>query len=155
MYNRCSMNGSAYIQTLHHNNHHKYNRPMIHYGDLEQSLPEHRLVIDRRRGLFTRTKQSAMSVRFSSDGRRLLALRRRMPPVLYDTGSPRVLAQFDDLGYFNSCTMKSCCFAGESDQVSLPFLTSLSSFSLIFSKIHLCISVMHLLSHFLLGVHFS
>uniref|UniRef100_A0A8C6SMW8 Ddb1 and cul4 associated factor 5 n=1 Tax=Neogobius melanostomus TaxID=47308 RepID=A0A8C6SMW8_9GOBI len=50
--------------------------------------------------------QSAMSVRFNSTGTQLLALRRRLPP-------------FDNQGYFNSCTMKSCCFAGDKDQYIL------------------------------------
>lgn len=62
--------------------------------------------------------QSAMSVRFNSNGTQLLALRRRLPPVLYDIHSRLPVFQFDNQGYFNSCTMKSCCFAGDRDQVS-------------------------------------
>lgn len=61
--------------------------------------------------------QSAMSVRFNSNGTQLLALRRRLPPVLYDIHSRLPVFQFDNQGYFNSCTMKSCCFAGDRDQV--------------------------------------
>ncbi|XP_030879185.1 DDB1- and CUL4-associated factor 5-like [Leptonychotes weddellii] len=60
--------------------------------------------------------QSAMSVRFNSNGTQLLALRRRLPPVLYDIHSRLPVFQFDNQGYFNSCTMKSCCFAGDRDQ---------------------------------------
>jgi hypothetical protein len=60
-----------------------------------------------------------MSVRISSDGRRVLALRRRLPPVLYNLHSREPLCQFDHPGYYNSCTMKSCCFAGEKDEVCL------------------------------------
>uniref|UniRef100_A0A4W3I9H1 DDB1 and CUL4 associated factor 5 n=1 Tax=Callorhinchus milii TaxID=7868 RepID=A0A4W3I9H1_CALMI len=63
--------------------------------------------------------QSAMSVRFNSSGTQLLALRRRLPPVLYDIHSPQSVFEFDNQGYFNSCTMKSCCFAGDSDQFVL------------------------------------
>lgn len=63
--------------------------------------------------------QSAMSVRFSSSGTQLLALRRRLPPVLYDLHSRLPSFQFDHQGYFNSCTMKSCCFAGDRDQYVL------------------------------------
>ncbi|XP_069588405.1 DDB1- and CUL4-associated factor 5 [Ranitomeya imitator] len=63
--------------------------------------------------------QSAMSVRFNSSGTRLLALRRRLPPVLYDIHSRLPIFQFDNQGYFNSCTMKSCCFAGDRDQYIL------------------------------------
>ncbi|XP_053553967.1 DDB1- and CUL4-associated factor 5 [Bombina bombina] len=63
--------------------------------------------------------QSAMSVRFNSNGTRLLALRRRLPPVLYDIHSRLPIFQFDNQGYFNSCTMKSCCFAGDRDQFIL------------------------------------
>lgn len=61
--------------------------------------------------------QSAMSVRFNSAGTHLLALRRRLPPVLYELHSRLPSFQFDNQGYFNSCTMKSCCFAGDRDQV--------------------------------------
>ncbi|XP_032882748.1 DDB1- and CUL4-associated factor 5 [Amblyraja radiata] len=63
--------------------------------------------------------QSAMSVRFNSSGTQLLALRRRLPPVLYDIHSPQSVFEFDNQGYFNSCTMKSCCFAGDRDQFVL------------------------------------
>uniref|UniRef100_UPI00398E8C4A DDB1- and CUL4-associated factor 5 n=1 Tax=Pristiophorus japonicus TaxID=55135 RepID=UPI00398E8C4A len=63
--------------------------------------------------------QSAMSVRFNSSGTQLLALRRRLPPVLYDIHSPQSVFEFDNQGYFNSCTMKSCCFAGDHDQFVL------------------------------------
>ncbi|XP_061897248.1 DDB1- and CUL4-associated factor 5 [Entelurus aequoreus] len=63
--------------------------------------------------------QSAMSVRFNSTGTQLLALRRRLPPVLYDLHSRLPSFQFDNQGYFNSCTMKSCCFAGDRDQYIL------------------------------------
>ncbi|XP_075701045.1 DDB1- and CUL4-associated factor 5 isoform X2 [Rhinoderma darwinii] len=63
--------------------------------------------------------QSAMSVRFNSSGTQLLALRRRLPPVLYDIHSRLPVFQFDNQGYFNSCTMKSCCFAGDRDQYIL------------------------------------
>ncbi|XP_037550753.1 DDB1- and CUL4-associated factor 5 [Nematolebias whitei] len=63
--------------------------------------------------------QSAMSVRFNSTGTQLLALRRRLPPVLYELQSRLPSFQFDNQGYFNSCTMKSCCFAGDRDQYIL------------------------------------
>uniref|UniRef100_A0A663MQ84 DDB1 and CUL4 associated factor 5 n=1 Tax=Athene cunicularia TaxID=194338 RepID=A0A663MQ84_ATHCN len=63
--------------------------------------------------------QSAMSVRFNSNGTQLLALRRRLPPVLYDIHCRLPVFQFDNQGYFNSCTMKSCCFAGDRDQYIL------------------------------------
>ncbi|XP_061700120.1 DDB1- and CUL4-associated factor 5 [Syngnathoides biaculeatus] len=63
--------------------------------------------------------QSAMSVRFNSTGTQLLALRRRLPPVLYELHSRLPSYQFDNQGYFNSCTMKSCCFAGDRDQYIL------------------------------------
>ncbi|KAB0345448.1 hypothetical protein FD754_022374 [Muntiacus muntjak] len=65
--------------------------------------------------------QSAMSVRFNSNGTQLLALRRRLPPVLYDIHSRLPVFQFDNQGYFNSCTMKSCCFAGDRDQIWSPY----------------------------------
>uniref|UniRef100_A0A1B6L8U1 Uncharacterized protein n=1 Tax=Graphocephala atropunctata TaxID=36148 RepID=A0A1B6L8U1_9HEMI len=65
------------------------------------------------------TEESCMSVRWDGRGNRLLALRRRMPPVLYSVDSPFHLAQFDHSSYYNSCTMKSCSFAGENDQFVL------------------------------------
>ena len=58
-----------------------------------------------------------MSGRFNSTGTQLLALRRRLPPVLYELHSRLPSFQFDNTGYFNSCTMKSCCFAGDKDPV--------------------------------------
>ncbi|XP_018304933.1 DDB1- and CUL4-associated factor 5, partial [Mycetomoellerius zeteki] len=64
-------------------------------------------------------QQSCMNVRFNSMGDRLLALRRRLPPVLYAVDSPTHLCEFDHTGYYNSCTMKSCCFAGENDEYVL------------------------------------
>lgn len=60
-----------------------------------------------------------MNVRFNAAGNRLLALRRRLPPVLYAVDSPNHLCQFDHPGYYNSCTMKSCCFAGDNDEYVL------------------------------------
>ncbi|XP_022237870.1 DDB1- and CUL4-associated factor 5-like isoform X2 [Limulus polyphemus] len=63
--------------------------------------------------------QGAMSVRFNSSGSQLIALRRRLPPVLYNVHSSYPVAEFDHPGYYNSCTMKSCSFGGDSDQYIL------------------------------------
>lgn len=63
--------------------------------------------------------QGCMNVRFNTAGNRLLALRRRLPPVLYAVDSSTHLCQFDHPGYYNSCTMKSCCFAGDNDEYVL------------------------------------
>ena len=65
----------------------------------------------------SKSKQKCMSVQISSDGRRVIGLRRRLSPVLYDIHSARTVCNFDHAGYYNSCTMKSCCFAGDRDQV--------------------------------------
>ncbi|CAG2112092.1 unnamed protein product, partial [Medioppia subpectinata] len=65
------------------------------------------------------SSQSAMSVRFNKTGTLILALRRRLPPVLYNLRSSYPIVEFDDSGYYNSCTMKSCCFGGDSDQYVL------------------------------------
>lgn len=67
----------------------------------------------------THASQSAMSVRFNATGTQILALRRRLPPVLYDVASGHTAVEFDHPEYYNSCTMKSCCFAGERDQYVL------------------------------------
>ena len=43
------------------------------------------------------SRYGAMSARYSSDGRRLFVLRRRLPPVLYDLrSSPAPLCQVSD-----------------------------------------------------------
>lgn len=60
-----------------------------------------------------------MSVSFSSSGKQVLALRRRLPPILYRTCSPTPVCQFYHQDYYNSCTMKSCCFAGDNDEYVL------------------------------------
>lgn len=64
-------------------------------------------------------QQSANSVRINRSGDQILALRRRLPPILYSIHSNKPLCEFDHTGYFNSCTMKSCCFAGDNDQYVL------------------------------------
>ncbi|KAJ8723827.1 hypothetical protein PYW07_007807 [Mythimna separata] len=63
--------------------------------------------------------QNCMSVRFNSAGTQILALRRRQAPVLFDVPFPEPVAEFYHQDYYNSCTMKSCTFAGEEDQFVL------------------------------------
>jgi len=70
-------------------------------------------------GNINNVSHSAMSVRFSGDGQRLLALRRRKPPVLFELNSPEPTVEFDHPGYYNSCTMKSCSFGGLNDEFVL------------------------------------
>ncbi|KAG6455443.1 hypothetical protein O3G_MSEX009224 [Manduca sexta] len=65
------------------------------------------------------TSQNSMSVRFNSTGTHILALRRRLAPVLYAVHSAEPVAEFYHQDYYNSCTMKSCSFAGERDQFVL------------------------------------
>ncbi|XP_017057283.1 DDB1- and CUL4-associated factor 5 [Drosophila ficusphila] len=60
---------------------------------------------------------SCMSVRFNCNGTLLLTLHRRLPPILYSPGSPEPVATFYHEEYFNSCTMKSCTFAGPQDEL--------------------------------------
>lgn len=64
-------------------------------------------------------QQSCMSVRINARGSHLVALRRRLPPVLYELGSTHPLCDLDHDGYYNSCTMKSCSFAGPNDEYVL------------------------------------
>jgi len=64
-------------------------------------------------------QQASMSVRFNQAGTQILGLRRRLPPVLYNIHSPAHVCQFDHPGYYNSCTMKSCSFAGSDDEYIL------------------------------------
>ena len=63
--------------------------------------------------------QNCMSVRFNKSGDQILALRRRLPPVLYSIDSSEPRAYFYHSDYYNSCTTKSCCFAGDADQYVL------------------------------------
>ncbi|XP_063539342.1 DDB1- and CUL4-associated factor 5 [Cydia strobilella] len=63
--------------------------------------------------------QNSMSVRFNKAGTHVLALRRRLPPVLYALYEQEPRAEFYHQDYYNSCTMKSCSFAGESDKYVL------------------------------------
>ncbi|ALC46585.1 CG42233 [Drosophila busckii] len=60
---------------------------------------------------------SCMSVRFNCNGSLLLTLHRRLPPILYNPSSPEPVACFFHDEYFNSCTMKSCTFAGPQDEL--------------------------------------
>lgn len=63
--------------------------------------------------------ENCMSVRFNTLGTQVLALRRRLPPILYNSCSPIAVCQFYHSDYYNSCTMKSCSFAGENDDYVL------------------------------------
>lgn len=74
-------------------------------------------------------RQKAMSVVFNRNGDQLLALRRRLPAVLFDVGKLLPVCQFTHEGYVNSCTMKSACFCGDSDQACsrCPFIHYVSS----------------------------
>ncbi|KAH7940176.1 hypothetical protein HPB52_022091 [Rhipicephalus sanguineus] len=60
--------------------------------------------------------QSAMSVRFNGRGTQVLVLRRRRPPAVFRLEGRQPLVQLDHTDYCNSCTMKSCCFAGQRDE---------------------------------------
>ena len=60
-----------------------------------------------------------MSVTFNQNGNLLYALRRRLPPVLFKLHQSQAFCQFDADNYVNLCTMKSGCFIGDEDQVSL------------------------------------
>ena len=58
-----------------------------------------------------------MSIKFNDLGNQLIALRCKLPPVLYDIHNELPKYQFDHQGFLNSCTLKTCCFVGDSDQV--------------------------------------
>lgn len=64
-------------------------------------------------------KTSGISACFDSSGKKVLALRRRLPPVLYNTHNEQAICQFYHPQYYNSCTMKTCSFAGENDEYIL------------------------------------
>lgn len=63
--------------------------------------------------------RSSMHVRFNDAGNKLIGLRRRMPPILFNIESPVPVCEFDNPGYYNSCTMKSCSFGGPNDEFVL------------------------------------
>jgi WD repeat-containing protein 22 len=58
-----------------------------------------------------------MSVKFNQFGNQLLALRSKCAPVLYNLNETKPIIQFDHEDFLNSCTLKSCCYAGDRDQV--------------------------------------
>ena len=60
--------------------------------------------------------RSSMYVRFNDAGTKLVGLRRRLPPILFNIDSPVHVCEFDNPGYYNSCTMKSCTFGGPNDE---------------------------------------
>ena len=61
-------------------------------------------------------KNVVMSVKFNQIGTQLLALRSKWAPALYNLNEPKPIIQFDHEDYLNSCTLKSCTFAGDRDQ---------------------------------------
>lgn len=63
--------------------------------------------------------ESCMCVRFNRSGDNVLVIRKRLPPVLYNTLESEAVCQFYHTDYYNSCTMKSCCFAGPNDEYIL------------------------------------
>ncbi len=60
--------------------------------------------------------KSSMHARFNSSGTQIVGLRKRMPPILFNIGDLIPVCEFDNPQYYNSCTMKSCCFGGPKDQ---------------------------------------
>ncbi|CAF0993025.1 unnamed protein product, partial [Didymodactylos carnosus] len=92
------------------------------YDIRNNSGPVLRYGISRDENVFSSNSVSTlervdgMSVCFNYNGTLLYALRRRLPPVLYKLNEPIAYCQFDADNYFNSCTMKTGCFAGDRDQ---------------------------------------
>ncbi len=64
-------------------------------------------------------KKNCMNVRWDQTGTKILALRRRRMPVLYQIHQSEPVVHFYHENYWNSCTMKSCCFAGLKDEFVL------------------------------------
>jgi len=61
-----------------------------------------------------------MSVRFNYSGSRLLCLRRKENPIVYELHHQENKGiELADEGYINSCTMKSCTFAGSGDEFAI------------------------------------
>ena len=87
----------------------RMNRPMIRY----KSSPSSSVSDDLKPSDY---HQNVMSVRFNKMGNQLAALRFKLRPVVYELNNPEPVYLFDHEDYSNSCTLKSCCFAGDSDQ---------------------------------------
>ncbi len=62
------------------------------------------------------TNQNVMCVCFNRFGTHLAALRQSDRPVIYEVNNATPAYTFDSEGFSNSCTLKSCCFAGNLDQ---------------------------------------
>lgn len=60
-----------------------------------------------------------MSLAFNQRGDRLLVIGRRMPPLVYDVTKPRPVHEFHHAGYYSTCTIKSCCWAGPKCEVRM------------------------------------
>ena len=67
------------------------------------------------------SQDDCVSVCFSSTGTQLFTLQRQLPPCVFDIWSREAKYSFvDDTGvYRNSVTMKSGCFMGQRDEVSV------------------------------------
>lgn len=99
--------------------------------------------------------QNVMHVRFNRLGTHLAALRAKQRPVIYELNNSSPVCFFDDETFSNACTLKSLCFAGDSDQYlvsgsdnfnvyiwkipSLNYNSSNSTTSQLVSESHLCL----------------
>jgi len=94
------------------------NSPLLLYGGSSSGWSRyHRKKYSQRGATCQRSAQQAcMYARFDGEGKHVLVIRRRLPPALYDIAKSNTQCQFDHPGYYNSCTLKSCCFAGADDE---------------------------------------
>lgn len=81
---------------------------------------------------YSSTNQNVMSVSFNKYGTQLAVLRNKLRPVVYETNNTCPMYTLDAQGFSNSCTLKSCCFAGDKDQY---FVTGSDNFSVYCWKI--------------------
>jgi WD repeat-containing protein 22 len=100
------------------------------YHSVQFNPVEHRLLVGANQkfgiGLYDIRKprstvlsyhsRSSMHARFNSSGTQIVGLRKRLPPVIFNIHDPIPACEFDTPQYYNSCTMKSCCFGGPGDQ---------------------------------------
>ena len=76
--------------------------------------------------------QNVMSVRFNKFGTQLSVLAFKRRPVIHELNRAEPIYQFDHPDYTNLCTLKNCCFIGDSDQY---LISGSDNFSLFIWKV--------------------
>ena len=81
---------------------------------------------------FSNYKQMVTSINFNKQGTQLIALRKDLRPCLYLLNEAKPFFYFDHEDFKNVCTLKTCCFAGDDDEL---FISGSDDFSIYAWKI--------------------